>query len=96
MEGCPTPEGICISVLLLFLAFVILLGGGLLYHRSTMQEAPAETQGTEEVIIQKEPLRTLPEIDVFVREKQRITMEPWELSTEGYATPFKCDMDGNG
>lgn len=89
--------------LLLLLAFVTLLGGGLMYRGFTAQKVPAETQDTpseaqetEELKIPKEPLRTLPEIDVFVREKQEITMEAWELSTEGYATPFKCDMDGDG
>lgn len=89
--------------LLLLLAFVILLGGGLMYRRFSAKEVPVGTQNTpseaqemEELKIPKEPLRDLPKIDVFVRERQEITMEPWELSTEGYATPFKCDMDGDG
>ena len=89
--------------LLLLLAFAILLISWLLYRGFAAQEAPANTQGspaetqkTEDVNIPNEPLRDLPEVDVFVREKCEITMDPWESSIEGYATPFKCDMDGDG
>ena len=58
--------------LLLLLASVILLGGGLMYRGSAEREVPAETQNTpskvqetEEPTIPKEPLRDLPEVDVF-------------------------------
>ena len=42
------------------------------------------------------PPTTLPDIHVFYREQLEIPKRPWEGSTQGYATPFKCDMDGDG
>lgn len=89
--------------LLLLLAFAILLGGGLLYRGFTAQEtpvstqeSPAETQETKEANIPTESPIDLTKLDLFVREKQEIPIEPWQSTTDGYATPFKYDIDGDG
>lgn len=38
-----------------------------------------------------------PDMGVEVTAKEvEITMEPWEGSTEGFSTPFRCDMNGDG
>ena len=55
-----------------------------------------EAQETDEPVISQAPSHTLPKVEVFVREKQEISMEPWEGNTDGHSTQFKCDMDDDG
>lgn len=63
----------------------------------------AEIQITEEPDVPEEP-QSLPEKPLvastesgsFVREKLEISMEPWEGATDGHATPFEYDIDGDG
>lgn len=80
----------------LLLLLLVVSGAVFLYRVLTAPESSAGTQETDGDIVLEEPLHALSEIDVFVREKQEIAAQLWTLSIDGYATPFKCDMDGDG
>lgn len=90
-------------ILLTLLVFVMVLGGGMLYPGAT---APAETTSAEDPVITTEPpstepyateMRTaLPEATEGVNGKIEISPDPWTGSTEGHATTFQWDADGDG
>jgi len=88
--------------LLLGILFLILTAIPLLYgqvpEQSTEETLSEPTQKSTfaQTHVPSPPAWNLPEMEVFTRQKIEISAELWQDTTEGYATPFKCDMDGDG